>query len=219
MTQQLLMGERINIVQLSHELGVSNSPIREALNLLEKHGLVVSTRNGGTHVVSLSLRDKYELAQMTLFSMTGAYQYCLETGRTGQLSEDLELVLSRQRRHLNDKSICEYTYYSCMFDRCIIGATGNKMMIEQFDNLFPLLFLSYLYDWQDGLSDYRDSLRQHELISKAVKEKNHPMVLLVLKEQYYRPAWDKRPLLPPEVDAPRQNLMVEPPEFLLIKNS
>ena len=215
LTRQLPLGERINVVQLSKELGVSNSPIREALNLLEKHGLVVNVRNSGTQVVSPSVRDRYELAQMTLFMMIGAYQYCRETGRTDQLADDLTLALSRQKQHLDPHSGYECTYHAGVFDRCIIAATGNRMMIKQFDNMVPLARLCSLYDCQHGGRGCCDSLRFHEIILRAVKNHDDDLVISTLRECYYRPAFDLRKVRPARPDG---GLDDGPPEVAAIKD-
>lgn len=60
---KLKPGERINEVQLSRSLGVSRTPIREALNRLASEGFVSLTPNRGFFVRSLStegLLDLYE---------------------------------------------------------------------------------------------------------------------------------------------------------------
>ncbi|TIO09395.1 MAG: GntR family transcriptional regulator [Mesorhizobium sp.] len=61
---KLKPGERINEVQLSRSLGVSRTPIREALNRLASEGFVSLTPNRGFFIRSLStegLLDLYEL--------------------------------------------------------------------------------------------------------------------------------------------------------------
>lgn len=85
LTQEYQFGEKINIGSLSKELGISNSPIREALSQLGQEGLVVSTPNSGLRVVNMSKRDLFEQAQMVYFWMTGSYRYCAENDKTEQL--------------------------------------------------------------------------------------------------------------------------------------
>ena len=55
LNQEYPAGARININKLAEELGISNSPIREALSLLEQQGLVISNRSSGATVTTLSL--------------------------------------------------------------------------------------------------------------------------------------------------------------------
>lgn len=57
-------GERINEVELAAELGVSRTPVRAALNRLERDGFVLCVPNKGFHARELSalaVRDLYEL--------------------------------------------------------------------------------------------------------------------------------------------------------------
>lgn len=54
-------GERLREEALAKTLGVSRGPIREALNQLEREGLVVIQRNRGTFVATLTREDVEEI--------------------------------------------------------------------------------------------------------------------------------------------------------------
>ena len=192
LTQEYPLGSRINIGQLSQELGVSNSPIREALNLLEQQGLVVTVRNSGISVVNLSQRDRYELSQMTLFWLTGSYNYCREVGHVRQLCDSLEAELTIQKECYERKDVYEFNRHANLFDRCFIAATGNNRLLMQFDALFPLLFLGSLYNQENWDRDWRIGLEQHEKILLAVQEDRSDEAIEALGEHYYKPLWDLR---------------------------
>ena len=51
---ELELGEKINIMALSAELNVSNTPVREALSMLERDGLIKVTPNAGPRVIEYS---------------------------------------------------------------------------------------------------------------------------------------------------------------------
>lgn len=192
LTQSYQLGERINIGQLSRELGISNSPIREALNLLEKEGLVVTTPNSGINVITLSRQDFYELAQMLFFWVAGAYRYVVEADRTLPLSQEMATVLEKQKQYQRERNTYEFTYYADMFDRCILVATGNQRLIAQFDAVFPLFFLSSLYDYAERDHDWQIGVDQHERILSAIQAGRHDEVIATLEEHYYKPVWDMR---------------------------
>src|SRR5258705_13989902 len=59
--RQLLPGEKIGQVELARRLGVSRSPLREALRTLESEGIVTYEKNRGYLVARL---DADELAQV-----------------------------------------------------------------------------------------------------------------------------------------------------------
>lgn len=50
-------GERLMEIQLAEELGVSRTPIREAIRKLEQEGFVVMIPRRGTYVANISLKD------------------------------------------------------------------------------------------------------------------------------------------------------------------
>ncbi|MDR5694659.1 MAG: GntR family transcriptional regulator [Armatimonadota bacterium] len=58
---RLAPGERLVEAKISHELGVSRAPVREALARLEQRGLVVSRAHRGTFVVRLTPEDIREI--------------------------------------------------------------------------------------------------------------------------------------------------------------
>ena len=74
--------DTINISALSSELGVSNTPIREALSRLEVEGLVTSTLNSKVQVIDIS-EDLYKDIDHTFFSIiSGCYTTCFLEDRT-----------------------------------------------------------------------------------------------------------------------------------------
>ena len=57
-------GERIMEIQLAEELGVSRTPVREAIRKLELEGYVVMMPRRGTYVASMSIRDINEIFEL-----------------------------------------------------------------------------------------------------------------------------------------------------------
>lgn len=57
-------GERLMEIQLAEELGVSRTPVREAIRKLELEGYVVMMPRRGTYVASLSIRDINEVFEI-----------------------------------------------------------------------------------------------------------------------------------------------------------
>ena len=54
---QLKPGQRLMEVQLAEQLGVSRTPVREAIRKLELEGLVVMLPRKGAYVANMSLKD------------------------------------------------------------------------------------------------------------------------------------------------------------------
>lgn len=58
---RLQPGDRVVENQLTHQLGVSRPPLREALRVLEQEGLLVQQPRRGAIVVPITLHDVYEI--------------------------------------------------------------------------------------------------------------------------------------------------------------
>ena len=57
-------GERLMEIQVSEELGVSRTPVREAIRKLELEGFVVMIPRRGTYVSDLSIKDINEVFEV-----------------------------------------------------------------------------------------------------------------------------------------------------------
>ena len=57
-------GERLMEIQLAEELGVSRTPVREAIRRLELEGYVIMMPRRGTYVANLSIRDVNEVFEI-----------------------------------------------------------------------------------------------------------------------------------------------------------
>ena len=76
--QEYDFGDTINITALSKELGVSNTPIREALSRLEVEGLVKTTMSTKVQVISLDEKEFAECAISFFVTAFGAYTLCCD---------------------------------------------------------------------------------------------------------------------------------------------
>ena len=65
-TQRVRAGAPLNERTLAEQLGVSRTPVREALRLLENEGLVVIEPGRGTWVKAFAVKDIVEIYQMRL---------------------------------------------------------------------------------------------------------------------------------------------------------
>jgi DNA-binding GntR family transcriptional regulator len=129
--QPLRLDER----ELMHELGVSRTPVREALSILEQQGFVKTMPRRGIFIVRKSKREIIEMIQMwaALESMSA---------RLATLhAPDAEIA---KLRHLFDEfltsppaeHIDEYSDANIAFHQAIIRLGGSRLIEEATRNLF-----------------------------------------------------------------------------------
>jgi DNA-binding GntR family transcriptional regulator len=128
--QELRVDER----QLTNALGVSRTPIREALSLLEQEGFIRTVPRRGIYIIRKSKREMIEMIQMwaALESMAA---------RLATLhASDAEIA---KLRHLFDEfqnsppseHLCEYSDANIAFHTAVIALGGSQTIIDATRNL------------------------------------------------------------------------------------
>ena len=166
--QEYDFGDTINITSLSKELGVSNTPIREALSRLEVEGLVTSTLSTKVEVISLNEKIFSEIALSFFVQIFGAYGLCRAQGRTEHLIKLMDAALQEQRAALAAGDYAAFVEKAIAFDRTPVVATGNDKMLSIYDNLASMLYLLTRYNHQQTENSRQENLAQHEAIYNAI---------------------------------------------------
>jgi DNA-binding GntR family transcriptional regulator len=126
---------RLDERQLSQKLGVSRTPIREALTLLEQEGFVRAVPRRGIYVVRKSKKEIIEMIIVwaALESMAARLAAINATGDDLKELADLfqEFKKERPSDHLN-----EYSEANIKFHQTIIRLSGCNLIVEMTQNLF-----------------------------------------------------------------------------------
>ncbi|MEZ3486290.1 MAG: GntR family transcriptional regulator [Lachnospiraceae bacterium] len=162
-------GEHLNIDAIGRELGVSNSPLREALTLLVKDGLVEIRPNVGMNVMSFSPQKYLELVDMVNTWIIGAYNLCVRDQKTDLLIQ----ILEEQYRVMEDAGKAsknkEFIYAILDFERSFVRATGNQLFISTFDSSFDAFRLAYYYNHIGLALSYEKNLQRAHAVIEAVR--------------------------------------------------
>ncbi len=84
---ELCFGQALTEEAIGASLGVSRTPMREALTRLEQHGLVVIVPKKGSFVFHPTLEDVEQIASFRLMLETGAAERCLQRAPEATLLE------------------------------------------------------------------------------------------------------------------------------------
>jgi DNA-binding GntR family transcriptional regulator len=125
---------RLDERQLSQDLGVSRTPIREALSVLEQEGFVRSVPRRGIHVVRKSKREIVEMITVWAAIESMAARLAAPRITGAELQELRGLVDAFQ----DDPSaqIHEYSEANMAFHKAIIRMGGVALMTSLTENLF-----------------------------------------------------------------------------------
>jgi DNA-binding GntR family transcriptional regulator len=130
----LAPGARLNERALGERLGVSRTPLREALRLLAADGLVALTPNRGAQVVTLSevdVRESFEV--MSGLEAQSGELACRAIG-AGDLAEIKALTFEMLACHARSDLPAYYRINHAIHQR-INRAAGNRLLSEVYDRV------------------------------------------------------------------------------------
>lgn len=121
-------GERLIEEKIAEELGISRSPIREAVRMLEKDGLLLVNKKGGVTVVKPTIEDyKYLYECRIEIESLAAFYAALR--RTPEELAMLKEQFSEMERVKNHPTLVEVHEINNIFHETIIKASKNPFLI------------------------------------------------------------------------------------------
>jgi DNA-binding GntR family transcriptional regulator len=160
-------GEVLRDQVLAEQLGVSRTPIREALLCLEAEGLVETSRNRWTRVTEISIRTAEEI-----YPILGALEEAALRMQASQLGAALVSGLQRANRKLaraiSRKACAAAVEADSEFHGLIVAGTGNSELISTMRGLARKLQRVELAYFSRPLAA-RASVSEHERVISAVE--------------------------------------------------
>ena len=137
---QLPLGSRINVNELQDTLGVSCTPIREAINRLQQEGLITYENNVGARVLTLDGKDVDEIQQLATTLHCAAAKLAMERGDHDAMAEQLR----RRLEEFKDADtpadqvdavhhLIEVFYKNCgnrRLDRSMLSIQGQQLILR-----------------------------------------------------------------------------------------
>ncbi|MCC2253397.1 GntR family transcriptional regulator [Ruminococcus sp. CLA-AA-H200] len=180
LTGKLSCGDTVNELLLSQELGISRSPVREAIRMLESDRLVVTER--GTHIVNpldeKTLNDVYE-CRICLESYAArlAVRHCTR--------KDYETLLGfvekcRKADPVSDAQLL--IDESANFHSYIVSLAQNTYLSELIERISNLVTLSRIKELKYYNRDLSYAYVDHTHIAEILLEGNEDKAEQVMRE-------------------------------------
>jgi DNA-binding GntR family transcriptional regulator len=171
-TQRYPTGGWLRQEHLSAELGVSRTPLREALRVLEQEGLVQVVAGQGARVVTgdlATLLDAYELRAVVdgLAARLAAARLATRQARRDQIRH-LRQAIEVQRAAVEPWVPRDYTQSNVDFHEQIVHLSGNEFVINQ----LPILRMTAQVFAPVALirpSSALRAIREHSAIADAIE--------------------------------------------------
>ena len=163
-------GERLMELQLADKLGVSRTPIREAIRMLEQEGLAVTVPRKGAEVAKMTLKGMEDVLEIRGALDELAVELACERITEEQLNDlkkrkqDFEVSLKSG----NLKQIAEADVH---FHDVIYDATCNPKLINLLNNLREQIY-RYRVEYIKKAENHPILMEEHEAIYKALSKRD-----------------------------------------------
>lgn len=163
-------GERLMEIQLAEELGVSRTPVREAIRKLELEGFVVMVPRKGAYVAGISLKDIADVFEVRASLEALAAALAAERITDDEL-EDLERILVRKAEIIAEGNLPEFVDSDTKFHDSLYRCSRNQRLIQMLSNLRDEIqrFRSVSLAFPGRM---QEALEEHRKIVEALAERN-----------------------------------------------
>lgn len=157
---------KVNIHHISQEFGVSPTPVREALRLLQGDNLLIATSNKGyatTEILDLAgVRELYEFRLLI-------EPWAARIAASNRLSNPASILGAELAGFNRDTDSLQHTLidHDSRFHSAILTATDNQTVIQAFQqsHCHMHLFRIYTLDWP-----WRETIDEHEKVFRSIRD-------------------------------------------------
>lgn len=173
-------GERLMEIKLAQQLGVSRTPIREAIRKLELEGLVIMLPRRGAFVADMNKKDLIELLEVRT-GLEGLAAYFA----AGRISEDgvekLENNIMELEKAVKDNDVTAMLKIDEAFHNIIFEGSGNDRLKAMMNSLWETVYrfrLKYMSDYSSAVN----IVDEHKKILDAIKKGKATLAERLAKE-------------------------------------
>ena len=153
-------GERLMEVQLADELGISRTPVREAIRKLEQEGYVIMMPRRGTYVSSVSVSDVKEIFEIRSALESLSTELAALRIEPDEL-EQLRTLLTEIEGHIERKDMDKIVETDIKFHGLLYQVSRNERLVAIISNLkeqlarYRTLSMSYPGRLKETLEEHR----------------------------------------------------------------
>ena len=166
---QLQPGERLMEIHLAQKLGVSRTPVREAIRMLELEGLVTMVPRRGAIVADITVSDLEDVLEVREALEELAVRKACQNMTEEQL-EKLKQAADRFSGCL-EKDLMASAQADVEFHEIICEATKNKRLVQILNNIREQIYRYRLENLKDH-SSHANLVEEHAAICRALEARS-----------------------------------------------
>ena len=171
LTGELKPGERLMEIHLAERLGVSRTPIREAIRKLELEGLVTMIPRRGAEVAQITEKSMNDVLEVR----RAVDALCVELACERITQEELEALKAAcdvfAQKVMAKENVKQIAQADVALHDIIVQATGNQRLIQLVNTLSEQMY-RYRFEYLKDFSQHEKLVEEHRIIYEAIVNKD-----------------------------------------------
>lgn len=180
LTGELKPGERLMEIHLANRLGVSRTPIREAIRKLELEGLVTMIPRRGAEVAQITEKSMNDVLEVR----RAVDALCVELACdriSEEALEELKKACDAFEMAVKTKDVKQIAQADVALHDIIVQATGNNRLIQLVNTLSEQMY-RYRFEYIKDISQHENLVEEHRVIYQAIVNKDKETASRAAKE-------------------------------------
>lgn len=170
LTGELKPGERLMEIHLANRLGVSRTPIREAIRKLELEGLVKMIPRRGAEVAQITEKSMNDVLEVRRAMDVLCVELACERISNEEL-EHLKKACTDFEQAVKTKDAKRIAQADVALHDIILHATGNMRLIQLVNNLSEQMY-RYRFEYIKDFSQHERLVEEHRIIYESLVQKD-----------------------------------------------
>ena len=177
---ELKPGERLMEIALAERLGVSRTPIREAMRKLEQEGLVVMIPRRGAQVANITEKDLNDVLEVRIALENVAIEKACAR-MTEEEMRRLWLAAKEFEHTIAEGNLVKLAEADVAFHEVIYQASDNKRLIQVLNNMREQIY-RYRVEYLKDENNYPTLMKEHKDIVEGLVRKNKMQVTATMHQ-------------------------------------
>ncbi|MEE1030854.1 MAG: GntR family transcriptional regulator [Ruminococcus sp.] len=165
---ELKPGERLMEIALANRLGVSRTPVREAIRMLELEGLVVMEPRKGAHVAQITEKDLNDVLEVRLGLEELVVQFASERITEEEL-QNLKAAEEEFEQSMQRNDLVALATADVKFHEVIYQATHNQRLVQMINNIKEQMY-RYRMEYLKDVKVRETLVKEHRQLLQALEE-------------------------------------------------
>lgn len=170
LTGELKPGERLMEIHLANKLGVSRTPIREAIRKLELEGLVIMIPRRGAEVAQITWKNLKDVLEVRRALDVLAIELSCDRITKEELLE-LQAACKNFEEATKTADVREVAEADVKFHDIIVKSTRNDRLIQLVNNLSEQMY-RYRFEYLKDTSSHEALVNEHNKILQSIINKD-----------------------------------------------